>query len=85
MSTPLTDQVRAVVADVLELPLARVDEDASQDTLSTWDSLGHLNIALSLEARFDVKLSPAEIEQIRSIRAITDLLEARLNDPSSPA
>lgn len=71
----LSEQVRTLVADVLGLSVAQVGEDATQETLGGWDSLGHLNIALSLEAQFAVKLSPAQIERIRSVRLIVDLLE----------
>lgn len=77
MTTSLMEQVQVVVADVLGTPVDRINEDTSQETLGDWDSLAHLNIVLSLESRFGVKFSPAEIEQIRSVRAIVELLESK--------
>lgn len=79
--TGLSEQVRTVVADVLGLPVAEVGEDASQESLGGWDSLQHLNIALSLEAQFGVKLTPAEIESIRSVRLMVELLESKRPAP----
>lgn len=73
----LSQQVRTVVADVLGMPVNEVGEDASQATLGGWDSLQHLNIALSLEARFGLSLSPAEIEHIRSVPRMVELLESK--------
>ncbi|HOA72052.1 MAG TPA: acyl carrier protein [Phycisphaerae bacterium] len=77
MLTTLLDDARRVVADVLGLPAEQIGDDASQETLAGWDSLQHLNIALSIETRFGVSLSPAEIESMRSLRAIVELLEAK--------
>lgn len=77
MTTSLMEQVQVVVADVLGTPVDRINEDTSQETLGDWDSLAHLNIVLSLESRFGVKLSPAEIEQIRSVPAIVELLKSK--------
>lgn len=73
----LSQQVRTVVADVLGMPVSQVGEEASQETLGGWDSLQHLNIALSLESRFGVSLSPDEIEQIRSVGRMVELLESK--------
>jgi acyl carrier protein len=77
MTTTLLDQARGLLADVLGTPADQIGDDASQETLAGWDSLYHLNIALSIETRFGVSLSPAEIESIRSLRAIVELLEAK--------
>lgn len=79
--TGLSEQVRTVVADVLGLPVAQVGEEASQESLGGWDSLQHLNIALSLEAQFGIQLAPAEIERIRSVRRMVELLESKRPAP----
>lgn len=79
--TGLSEQVRTVVADVLGLPVAQVGEDTSQESLGGWDSLQHLNIALSLEAQFGIQLAPAEIERIRSVRRMVELLESKRPAP----
>jgi acyl carrier protein len=71
------DQVRTLVADVLGLSADTVGSESSQQTLPGWDSLQHLNIALSVESRFGLSLSPAEIERIRSVPAILQLLESK--------
>lgn len=77
MSDTTLNEVRTLVADVLGLPVASVGSEASQETLTGWDSLQHLNIALSVESRFGLTLDPAEIERIRSVPAILALLESK--------
>lgn len=77
MNDNTLDQVRTLVADVLGLGADTVGPDSSQQTLPGWDSLQHLNIALSVESRFGLSLSPDEIERIRSVPAILQLLESK--------
>jgi acyl carrier protein len=60
------------------VPLARIQTDSTPETIESWDSIQHLNLVLTLEEKFDVQLSPEEIEQMRDIGRITKLIEAKL-------
>jgi acyl carrier protein len=74
----MLDRVRRIVADVFEVPLDQVHPDSSPDTISTWDSLRHLNMVLALEQEFGVDFRPEEIEQLLSVELIAALLEEKL-------
>ena len=39
----------------------------------------HLNLVLALEERFSIQLSPEEMEQMRSVGLISEMLEAKLH------
>ena len=64
MTAPVLDQVRQIVADVLNVPLNSVSETSSSENLENWDSLQHLNLVLALEQSSGLEFSPEEIEQM---------------------
>lgn len=74
----MLDNIRRIVADVLEVPLETVDGASSPDTIATWDSLHHLNLVLALEQELGVQFTPEEIEQLLSVELIAALVEERL-------
>jgi acyl carrier protein len=72
------DQVRAIAADIFSVPASRIQSDSTPETIESWDSIQHLNLALTLEEKFSVQLSPEEIEGMRNIGEIAKLIETKL-------
>ncbi|MCA1592645.1 MAG: acyl carrier protein [Acidobacteria bacterium] len=77
MTQTTFERVRAIAADVLQVPAARITPRSSMDSIETWDSLQHLNLILALEQEFDVQFEPEEMERMNSIEHITATLESR--------
>ena len=73
----MLERVRAIVADIFNLPLGRVRADSSPDNIEAWDSLQHLNLVLALEQAFAVQFTPEEIEQLLSVELIAALIEEK--------
>lgn len=73
----LTEQIRQLVADILEVPLERIGPMSSPDDIETWDSLRHLNLILAVEQQFSMQFSPEEIEQMLSVELIESLVEEK--------
>lgn len=69
------EQLKQVLADVLDLEASAIGETASVDTIEQWDSLKHLNLVLALEERFGVTLTEEQTVQILSYRLIKIALE----------
>ena len=74
MSTTLLDRVRSIVADVLEVPVDRISAGSSPETIDTWDSVHHLNLVLALEQEFNLQFEPEEIDQMKDIHHILEIL-----------
>jgi acyl carrier protein len=68
------DEVRGLVAVALGKTVDQVPSGADIDNVSGWDSLGHMRLMLSLEARLGRTLIPEETVRLRSVRAIAQLL-----------
>ena len=78
MSAPLFDRVRSIAADVLEVPAAKVCADSSPETIDTWDSVHHLNLVLALEQEFHLQFEPEEIDQMKDIQHILDIVGSKV-------
>ena len=73
----ILDQVRMAAADVLRIPLERITEASTPESIEIWDSVEHLNLILALETQFGIEFEPEEIEQMKSIGQIATLVESK--------
>ena len=78
MAAQLLDRVRTIAADVLEVPAAKITPDSSPENIETWDSVHHLNMVLALEQEFNLQFEPEEIEQMKDIQHILDILGSKV-------
>lgn len=72
------EQVQAVSADVFQVPAAQIMTGTSPETLEGWDSVQHLNLVLALEQQFGVQFEPEEMEKMKNIGAVAELIEAKM-------
>jgi acyl carrier protein len=78
MTEPLVDRVRGIAADVLEVPATKIGPESSPETIDTWDSVHHLNLVLALEQEFNLQFEPEEIDQMKDIQQILDILGSKV-------
>jgi acyl carrier protein len=73
----MEEQVRQVMADILDLDPKSIDESTTQDNTTSWDSLNQINLLIALEQEFQVSFEPTEIEYMISFTDIVELLEKK--------
>jgi acyl carrier protein len=78
MSAQLLDRVRSIAADVLEVPATKITPATSPENLDTWDSVHHLNLVLALEQEFNLQFEPEEIDQMKDVQHILDILGSKV-------
>lgn len=76
----LSERIYKVISNVLNVPLGSIDENTSPETVSTWDSLKHMNLILALEDEFHVQFSDEQIVNMLSARQITQALAVMTAD-----
>ena len=74
----VSDQIRTMASDIFGVPADKITPASTPETIETWDSIQHLNLVLALEEKFDLQLSPEEIEQMKSIGDVIKLVEGKL-------
>ena len=77
MTLSILDEVRQIIADILDLPVDQINAESSPSNLENWDSLQHLNLILALEQNSGLQFSPEEIEQMHSVHMITMFIEQK--------
>ncbi|MDG2061368.1 MAG: hypothetical protein P8J93_06105 [SAR86 cluster bacterium] len=63
----------SLIAESLELDEAKIDENASNETIEEWDSLGHLSILSALDDLTDGKAS--ELDGLADSLSFDDLIK----------
>jgi acyl carrier protein len=75
------EQIKQIMADILDLDPDTIDESTTKDNTENWDSLSQIHLFVALEQEFNVSLEPAEIESMLSftdiITIITDKLRSK--------
>jgi acyl carrier protein len=69
------DTLKQVMATLLTVDVSAIDQDASMDTIPTWDSLRHMNLVLALEEEFRVSIPDEDAGNITSYKLIKLVLE----------
>lgn len=71
------ERLQDAIAQTLEVPPASVGPDTKATDIAAWDSLGHVNLMMSLEQTFDVQLDVEDFPTLTSVPAILAFLKAR--------
>jgi len=77
VGSDLLDRVRALLAEAFELPVDEIPPDLEFGGVKKWDSMGHMEIMLRLEAEFGIELDTDLIRQLTSIPEIIAYIEEK--------
>ena len=77
MSDAVTNEVCQTIAEVFLLEEAGVSAESTPETISAWDSMGHLNLILALEQKFGVSFDPDQIPKLITVAAIAEAVSAQ--------
>jgi acyl carrier protein len=76
------DKIRAIMAEVLRLPVERIGADAAIGTVPNWDSTAHMRMMIALEDEFGIELDESRMIEMTSfarIRAVVNELRLKGN------
>jgi acyl carrier protein len=73
----VSTRLRSVIADVLGLTVEQVVASAAAGQLEGWDSFGHLQVVLALEAEFGVQFDPQKIPELTTVARLQGYLESK--------
>ncbi|WP_428966738.1 acyl carrier protein [Micromonospora fluostatini] len=70
----LTDRLRAVFVEALELPEGVDVENLKYRDIEQWDSLGHMTLVAAIEDEFGVQLDTDQVIDLSSFKVAQDML-----------
>ena len=68
--------LKALLADVLQLSEAAIADDLAMENVEAWDSLRHMELIVALEQAYRLELSFDEIVSMRTVAQIRKVLGA---------
>jgi acyl carrier protein len=75
----ILSKVRDIIADVLDLPDLTVTPATTAEEVEGWDSFNHINIVVAVESKFGIKIHTAEVEELRNVGELVELVEKKLS------
>ena len=72
----LIEQIQALLAEAIQVPVEEITPDLAFGDLPQWDSMGHMEVMLRLEEKFGVEINADTIAALISIPEIVKHLEA---------
>ncbi len=70
----MNEKLNNLMADLLRMDPARVNDDLTMQDTDVWDSLKHMELIVSIEDEFDVELTSDDIIKMLSVKAIREIL-----------
>lgn len=73
----MNERLRALIAELLDLPSADVTPDMRRDEVEAWDSLNHLRLITAIETEFGATFSMDEIAQLQTPGDMQRIIDSR--------
>lgn len=73
--TTLSVRVQKLIAEALQVPDDQINADLVFGDLPQWDSMGHMEVMLSLEEQFGIEIDAEIISSLTSVSAISSYLK----------
>ena len=68
----MDQQIRKIIADVLNVDAAIVTDDLAAGAISEWDSVGNLAIISTIEQELGIEFPLEELFDLNSVQTIID-------------
>lgn len=78
MQTSLMETLQTIFQDVFDDPKLQVDRTSNALSVPGWDSFAHINLITAIEQKFHVRFALGELEQLKNVGEMLDLLERKL-------
>ena len=76
--TEIADKVAGILRDIFDDDEMIVTDDTSADGIEDWDSLEQINILVAIEKQFGVKFSVGDVEDLKNVGEMIDLVVKKL-------
>jgi acyl carrier protein len=70
-------QLSAIMQEVLDDPDVNLTPATTADDVEGWDSMSNITFVVEVERRFRVKFNTAEIEEMRNVGDMLDIIAAK--------
>ena len=73
------NKVQDVFIDVFDDENLEINNSTNSEHIEEWDSLNHIQLVLSIEKFFSVRFKTGEIQSLKDVGEMIDMLEEKIN------
>lgn len=70
----ILDQLTQIFREIFDNNDITLNMDTTAEDIEGWDSFNHINIIVAAETRFSIKFATAEIEGLRNVGELVELI-----------
>lgn len=74
----IEEKLKQIVLETLKLPEADYSEDLAAGDHPQWDSIGHVNLLMAVEQRFEIAFDVTDAIDIESVADLLDMVRKYL-------
>ena len=78
----ILERLTAIFRDILDDDDIELTPETTAADIKDWDSANHINIVVSVEMRFGIKISNAQVEQLKNVGDFVALIAQKLDSKS---
>jgi acyl carrier protein len=78
----ILSRLSSIFREVFDRDDLELTRNTSADDIEQWDSMNHVILIVAVEMRFDIKFQTAEIEELKNVGELVDLIFAKTNRQS---
>lgn len=67
-------KLEQVFRDIFDEEELTINNETTAEDIEDWDSLAHINLVVSIEKEFDVKFALGELQALRNVGGMVDLV-----------
>ena len=74
----MDEKIRGIMSSVFQIKADEINDDSSQSSIESWDSLKHLQLVVALEEEFLIRLEDEESVAMLNYPIIYQIVEEKL-------
>ena len=75
MDNNIEDRLKNIMSSVFGIPKNDIQDNASPDTIDSWDSLKHMTLIIALEEEFETEFGDSDIIEMMNYKLIINVLK----------
>jgi len=78
----IKEKLQSIFIDVFDDEDLTISNSTNSDDIEEWDSLNHISLVLSIEKCFNIRFMTGEIQSLKNVGEMIELLEKKKNKNS---
>lgn len=77
--------MNTIFQDIFEDESIQIQDSTNANDIEDWDSLNHINLIVAIELEFKIKFALGELEGLKNVGEMVQLIESKLMDETKKA